>query len=182
MGPLIVLKHGFEALAQRARKAAQIFEETLASLQIVFHSSAVDVHNNAGFHRRCFGAGHKMRSTRGSSQLLRRPCARIATQTPTAAACFLEPQLMLETGAMSSIRRVLGMFSVSELRRVPPGLDPDAALGRNILSCARADEGGRRRVHGCLAAWPDWPIRLDVRDYDNLRFPQVDNNSINIRR
>ncbi len=100
---------------------------------------------NAGFHRRCFGAGHKTQSTRGSSQLLHRPCARIATQTPTAAACFLEPQLMLETKAMSSIRRELGMFSVSELHRVPPGLDPDAAPGRDILSCARADEGGRSR-------------------------------------
>ena len=55
-----------------------------------------------------------MRSTRGSSQLLRRSCAKIATQTPTAAACFLELQLMLEDTAMSSIRRVL--INVSEHR------------------------------------------------------------------
>ncbi len=37
------------------------------------------------------------------------------------------------------------MFSVSELRRAPPGLDRDAAPGWDILSCARADEGGRSR-------------------------------------
>ena len=52
--------------------------------------------------------------------MIRRSCARNATQTPTAAACFLEPQLMLEDTAMSSIRRVL--INVSELRRVP--VDP----------------------------------------------------------
>ncbi len=48
---------------------------------------------------------------------VRRSCARTATQTPTAAACFLEPQLMLEETVMSSIRRVL--VNISELRHVP---------------------------------------------------------------
>ena len=57
----------------------------------------------------------------GAETSVRRSCARIATQTPTAAACFLEPQLMLQDTAMGSIRRVL--VNISELRRVP--VDPE---------------------------------------------------------